>query len=295
MIFIRTHKEKLQRYADLEDLFAGQTAFLMGGAPSIKEQPLELLQKRGVLTAAMNNAAIHFQPDIWISSDRPECYEPQILLDPKIMKFAPIAHADARLDGPYKGRRYGNMPNMFFYKQAADVPWEQFLDKHTGVPWYNNTLMSAIHILYRLGIKTIILGGSDFGFKADGPQYAHDAKLGDLQQKWNTDLYDSLVEELRILSKYFETMGITFMDCSVNSRLAQTYQKLSMEEAVVKCLTTFPESMVDPSTLPHCSKFAPKNIKELVAQWPGYQAPAPQNDRDTVVGKKPKRELKTVI
>lgn len=292
MIFIRTHKEKLQRYADLEDLFAGQTAFLMGGAPSIKEQPLELLQKRGVLTAAMNNAAIHFQPDIWISSDRPECYEPQILLDPKIMKFAPIGHADVRLDGPYKGRRYGAMPNMFFYKQDPNVPWEHFLEQHTGVPWYHNTLMSSIHILYRLGIKSIILGGSDFGFTKDGPQYAHDAKLGKLQQKWNTDLYNSLVEDLRILASYFESMGLQFMDCSVNSRLHQTYQKLSMEDAIRKCLAQFPDEMVNPATLPHCSKFVTKNIKEQVAHR-GYVSPAIAQKEN---GKrKTKRELKTVI
>jgi hypothetical protein len=275
MILLRPVKRSQYRMADLTDLFAGQAALLMGGAPSLKQQPLGLLQQRGVLTVAMNNAAVHFQPDLWISSDRPECYEPQILLDPKIMKMAPVGHADIQLDARYGSYRYANMPNMFFYTQEDKVPWDEFLEPRRGVPWYQNTLMSAIHILYQLGIRTIILGGSDFGYSPLGDMYAHTTKLGALERKWNLDLYNSLVEELRTLQRYFATKKLQFMDCSKYSRLKQTYPHISMEEAVALCRRTFPEQPMDTAELPHCSKFASMDIKKAIAGWPGHGTPGP--------------------
>lgn len=270
MILLRPTRKGQNRLADLTGLFDGQTAMLIGGAPSLKEQPVQLMEQRGVLTMAMNNAAIHFQPDMWVSSDRPECYEPRILLDPKIMKFAPIGHADTQLGPEYLSYRYADMPNMFFYVQELGVPWEEYLEPRKGVPWYNNTLMSAIHILYQLGIKTIILGGSDFGFSKQGDMYAHKTDLSDLQRKWNIDLYNSIVEELRILKAYFESKGLTFMDCSKNGRLVHTYTHLTMEEAVAVCLKRFPSEMLDPALLPHCSKFTGMDIKKAIAGWPGH-------------------------
>ena len=276
MIFMRPIRKGQHRIADLTNLYDGSAGLLIGGAPSLKEQPIDLLRQRGVLTVAMNNAAIHFQPDMWISSDRPECYEPQILLDPKIMKFAPLGHAETQLGPEYGSRRYADMPNMFFYMQEDGVPWEDYLEPRKGVPWYNNTLMSAIYIMYHLGIRTIILGGSDFGFAPAGDMYAHKTELGDLQRKWNLELYNSLVEELRILKPYFESKGLTFMDCSKNSRLSQTYPHLTMEDAVDVCLKPFPKQMMDPATLPHCSKFTSTDIKKAIAGWAGHAKPVEQ-------------------
>lgn len=295
MILLRPVQKGQNRLADLTGLFAGQTALLVGGAPSLKEQPLELLEQRGVLTMAMNNAAIHFQPDMWISSDRPECYEPRILLDPKIMKFAPIGHADTQLGPEYMGMRYAAMPNMFFYVQEMHVPWEEYLETRKGIPWYNNTLMSAIHLLYQLGIRTIILGGSDFGFSPKGDMYAHSTNLGDLQRKWNIDLYNSIVEELRILKAYFEARGLTFMDCSKNSRLVHTYRHLTMEEAVAICLKRFPSEMLDPALLPHCSKFTGMDIKKAIAGWPGHAQIQDTNVVKEVTPQEPKDELRNMI
>lgn len=269
MIFLRPDGNGANRIADLTDLFRGQTAMLLGGAPSLKEQDIDSLNQRGILTVAMNNAAVHFRPTIWISSDRPECYEPQILLDPNILKMAPIGHAGVQLGKEYGGLRYLSMPNIFFYAQTPGVDWSEYLDERNGVPWYNNTLMSSIHILYQLGIRKIILGGSDFGGSPDGDMYAHETNLGDLQEKWNISLYNSLVDELRILKSYFESKRLKFMDCSKYSRLTDTYKHLTMEEAVAECLKRFPDQMLDSTLLPHCSKFAKMDIKKAIAGWPG--------------------------
>jgi len=265
MILIRYTKTGLKRLTDLSDLYKNQTALLLGGAPSLKEQPLELLKQRGVLIAAMNNAALHFRPTLWFSGDHPACYEPQLLYDPTIIKFAPLPFADIKIGN----KKYNELPNINFYIQQDGVTWDKFFNNQPHVPWYNNTLLVSIHILYQLGVNRIILGGSDFGFVGD-KIYMHETKLGSLEQKWNQDLYNGLVRELRLLKPIFEQAGLTLMDCSKNSRLGQVYPHITMEEAVRLCLEGFPEKPVDPSTLPHCSKFAPQDIKEKIANWPGH-------------------------
>jgi hypothetical protein len=274
MLLIHYNAQGAKRVVDLQDMLRGGTAMLVGGAPSLKEQPVELLSQRGVTTMAMNNAGLHFRPTMWASGDHPECYEPRLLLDPTIMKFAPVSYAETTV----LGRKYRQMPNIWFYIPEANVPWDEYLAARRGVPWYNNTLFVSIHVLYMLGVRTIILAGSDFGFGLDGSMYAHATHLGDLEKKWNLDLYNSLVRELRMLRPMFERAGLTLMDCSKNSRIAQTYKHLTMEEAVKYCTREFPEHNVDPGCLPHCSKFAPRSIQDSIAQWPGYRMVGSEND-----------------
>ena len=270
MILIHFTPSGMKRIADLQHTFHGSTAILVGGSPSLREQPLHLIQQRGVVTMAINNSALHFRPTMWVSGDRPECYEPRILMDGTIMKFAPVLYEGNKLE-TLDNRQYRTVPNIYFYIQEDGIPWDEYLAKRQGVPWYSNTLFVGIHILYQLGFKRIILAGSDFGFGKDGAQYAHDAQLGDPEKKWNQDLYNSQVREMRMLKPVFERAGLTIMDCSKHSRLAQTYKHISMEDAVALCLKDFPSKPVAPSALPHCSKFASEGIQQRIANWPGHQ------------------------
>jgi len=283
MILVHFDPAGGRRITDLQNIYYRRTAMLVGGAPSLREQPIQMLNKRGVLTMAMNNAATHFQPTLWSSGDIPECYEPQILLDPKIIKFAPLVHAEYEL----LGRKYKFMPSIYFYMQEANVPWDEFLSNRPSVPWYNNTLFVSLHVLYQLGVRRIILAGSDFGFakpddsqydKKDGDMYAHKTELGSLERKWNLDLYNSQVRELRMLKPVLDRYGLTLMDSSKNSRIKQVYEHITLEKAIKLCLDDFPKNPVDPATLPHCSKFAPVPIQKNIAEWPGNQVvgPGPQ-------------------
>jgi hypothetical protein len=227
---------------------------------------------------------------MWVSGDKPQCYDPQILMDPTILKFAPAAHAQTKIEDIK--RRYRDIPNVLFYMQQGEVPWDEYLAQRNTVPWYSNTLFVGIHILYRLGFRRIILGGSDFGFGSDGRMYAHDTTLGSMEQKWNLDLYNSLVRELRLLKPVFEKAGLTLMDSSKNSRIAQTYEHISLEHAVDLCRKDFPQDCKDPKDLPHCSKFAPESIQQRIAKWPGHQvvgAPV------AIVGDDHKTEMQNVL
>ena len=267
MILINQNKSGHRKLVDLTDMYEGKTAFLVGGAPSLKEQPLNLLANRGVVTMAINNAALHFRPTMWCSCDHPECYEPRILLDPGIMKFANMAHIDDIIGHGHE-IKFSDVPNILMYLPEDKVPSDEFLAPRKTVPWYNNTLFVAIHILYMLGFRRIILSGSDLS--CGNGMYAHATDLGSPEKKWNQDLYDSLVFELRRMKPIFDTAGLSLYDCSVNSRLASVYPKITMAEAVDLCCEGFPQQDVPSNQLPHCSKFAPVSIQEKIASWKGY-------------------------
>ena len=251
-----------KRVADLQGIFQDATALLVGGAPSLKDQCINRLTERGVLTMAMNNAALHFRPNLWVSGDNPNCYDPQILKDPGIMKFAPMAQADVEIfDAPYY-----RLPNLFFYLQEPNTPWEDYLAPGPAVPWYGNTLFSAIYALYTFGIRRIILAGSDFGFGADSA-YAHDANLSEDERTWNMYLYDHQVEQLRLLQPLFDNCGLTLMDCSKHSRLKGCYPHVSMDEAIELCQEDLPAPQ-NPAELPHCSVYASRSIEQYLQDWP---------------------------
>lgn len=268
MILLRYTKTGEKRITDFRDLHVNGTCFLVGGSPSLKEQPIHMLEERGVLTMAMNNAATHFKPKMWVSGDHPQCYEPQILKDPGIMKFAPAHAAELKTKDD---KMYRENPNMLFYIQKPEVPYNEFFEDVAEVPWYNNTLFVGIHILYNLGIRTIILAGSDFGFQKDGEVYAHKTKLGALERKWNNDVYSFQVKELKLMKPLFDSNGLKLVDTSKNSKLSDTYEHVSLEEGLQLAKRSFPTSMVDPATLPHCSAFATDDLKKQVggALWPG--------------------------
>ena len=67
------------RLTFLDDMYKVGTVMLFGGAPTIAKLPLNYLSARGVVTAAINNAARHFRPTFWFSGDNPECYDLNII------------------------------------------------------------------------------------------------------------------------------------------------------------------------------------------------------------------------
>ena len=265
MLLIRFDGNKVKRVTDMDGMLRGACAFLVGGSPGLKTQPIALLSSRGVTTMAINNAALHFRPTLWIGGDTPQCYAKQILMDPAIMKFAPYAHRDA----PVGALPWRKMPNTYFYTLAPNVSYDDFLSPRSGVPWYNATIYCGIYVLYSLGVRTIILAGSEFGLGTEDAMYANDSKLTKLEQKWNVDLYNNAAKDLRMLKPVFDRSELTLMDCSTRSRISPPYRHLTMEDAIAYCLRGFPIEE-DVSNLPHCSRFVSDKMREGVAQWPGF-------------------------
>lgn len=257
MILLTGEGRGLDRIVHLDNAFRGATIILMGGAPTIEDLPLGMLQERGVVSGAINNAARHFRPTLWFSGDHPGSFEPQIVEDPGIMKFAPHPHANTKV----RGRPYAERANLYFYVQDRSVPLGEFLSMRRDVPWYYNTLFVSLHILCSLGFKRIILGGSDFE-PGDAKMYAHETNLNEREWEMNKRLYTKLTDDLKLCAPVFAKRGVEFMDCSVKSKLKDTYRYVSFEEAVQLCCEGFPPDMIDGKKLPHGTRFASKEMRE---------------------------------
>lgn len=265
MILIRFNRDGSKRLSDLTNLFEGRTVLLIGGSPSIKEQQIERIEQRGILSAAINNAAKHVKTTLWFSGDNPKCYEPQIIFDPTIIKFAPVSNHSIKIDTT----PYFHLSNLYFYMPLDDVPWNEFFAPRKEVPWFKNTLFVAINILYNLGIRRIILCGSDFAFSKDGKVYAHDTPLNEKEKSWNTAIYNYQVQELRALRPMFEKYKLELLDASKYSRLSSVYKHIDLDTAIDLCLKDFPKQPKKDSDLLHCSRFSGKykplsDLKEII-------------------------------
>lgn len=273
MIFLRYTNDGLKRLIDFNELYKGQAAFLVGGAPSLKEQPIELLESRGVLSMAINNAALHFQPSMWVSGDNPNCYASRILKDPKIMKFAPGGGAELELFG----QPFYKLSNLYFYANKPNIPFEEAFEFRPEVPWYQNSLFVGIIILYNLGIRTILLAGSDFGFEPEGEIYAHKTDTDDFHKFWNNNVYTYQVSELTKLRTIFEKHDLRLIDTSKNSKLKHAYEHMSLEEGVALASANIPFGEDGVGEIPHCSKFADDaTMKKMKDAYAAYK-----NNKDT--------------
>ncbi len=191
---IVTDRGKVRTHA-LRDLLAGRAAFLVGGGPSANENPLELLDRRGVFTFAINNVAGHsrFRANAFVCADPPSKFSHSIWLDPGIMKFIPIPKLTNRNrrgkvrrkmpDGTFVQlkEKTQDCPNVWgFQRQSWMTPDEHFLldegamwgnldsgVKRTGQPKTVCTMLMALRLLIYLGAKRIYLVGCDFYMRPD--------------------------------------------------------------------------------------------------------------------------------
>lgn len=78
----------------LGDTYRGHAAFLLCSGPSLVCHDLSRLNERGVLTMALNNAAVVHRPQLWCSVDDPGHFCDAIWYDPGILKFVPLCHME---------------------------------------------------------------------------------------------------------------------------------------------------------------------------------------------------------
>lgn len=266
MLYIVSSMGDTKRLTYLDDIYKGSSVFLFGGAPTIKELQLNKLNTRGIISAAMNNAAIHFRPQLWFSGDHPKCYSINIIQDPAILKFAPAWHMDTELNG----MKYSMYPSMVFYIPDRNIPLHEMLKENRHTPFYNNTMTTAIAILYFMGCRRIILCGCDF--EGEGTNiYAHNVDLTPDEREANQRLYNNQVETLIRLKPIFIEAGLQIIDASVKSKLKDIYETLSFDEAIDLCVGEM--AVPTPTTiLPHGTRFGDDKLKQMI----GVYSPPPK-------------------
>jgi len=247
----------------LADLYRGRSAFLVCGGPSLASHDLTQLQRRGILTMAVNNAATVVRPQLWTCVDDPGNFCDAIWRDPAIVKFAPAAHfekpllaRDSQGQLVHSADRVRDMPAVFGYNRNEDFVAERFLREETfnwgnhgkrgdadGQRGSRSVMYAALKLLFYLGVRRVYLLGCDFRMEYGTKNYAFDQNRTPSSIKGNNRSYDVLNVRLGRLRPYFEKEGFQVLNCTPSSGLT-VFPSVAFQDAVQTALEGFPQQLI---------------------------------------------------
>jgi len=250
---------------DLDNTQKG-TLFLAGGAPSLMNENISKLAEPGVSVLAMNNtASVIPGVDYWVGCDKPACYSPRILLDPKLTKFAIIAKRDFTFrPDQYREYKLRDCPNIFFLGTHEKFTANTLLKKDRDFVWWKNTFWVALQIAYRLGYRKVYLIGCSFNVGKE-KNYSYDFKLDDYQQNYNQRLYDQTVTLLELARQHFDESGFEVISATPDSKLNDIYPAVSFDEAIADAQKGFPQDY-DIKACKHSSEFKQEALNGNVSR-----------------------------
>lgn len=224
-----------------ENRFRGAHAFLICGGPSLTRHDLSLLNQRGILTAAANNAGVVHRPHLLFTVDEPWKFAPQLFNDPAIAKFVRMRNAKEQLrERNGKGwklsdRRACDSPNVWYYHDAKGVNPNTFLtEPRTTVGGKGNlgkcVMYVALRLLYWMGVRTLYLIGADFKMQKTTP-YAFDEYQGAKLCGFQNEKYALVNQALTECGPHFTTFGYRVFNCTPGSGLT-AFPVLDYETAV---------------------------------------------------------------
>jgi hypothetical protein len=193
--------------AEINGLFHSQSAFLLCGGPSLVNYDFGKLQRRGILTMAVNNSAVVVRPQLWTCVDDPANFCDAIWRDPAIWKFVPceyfekpISVRDASGELAISGETVRELPAVFGYRRNEDFSAERFLQEPTfnwgnhgsrsddmGNQGSRSVMYVALKLLYCLGVRRGYLLGCDFRMKLGTRNYAFEQDRSMASVKGNNE------------------------------------------------------------------------------------------------------------
>lgn len=221
----------------LENRYAGQSVFLLCGGPSLTDNDLSLLDQRGIVTMAVNNAwAIH-RPTLWTHADPPSSFHHVGWNDPGITKFVPIPYADAEImekrDDAFihSSKTTRDAPNVWFYPRRLGFDPDTFFDE-PAVCWGNGEKMvdslglrgqrscmyAALRLLVYLGFHRVYIVGADFRMTEDRG-YAFEQDRDARLVKGNNSAYEIMNQRFNSLNSALAERGVQVFNCAEGSGL----------------------------------------------------------------------------
>ena len=262
---IRTH--------GLRNLLAGGPAFLVCGGPSTNDQPVHLLNQRGIWSMAVNNVAGKIRTNSFVCSDPPSKFHQGIWLDKSMMKFVPNSkmrgyRADLRektetgfqpLERDGKKITTADCPNLWSFARRSWIrPDESFFleeqaawgnhasgAKTTGLKKTVCTMLLGIRLLYYLGARRIYLVGVDWQM-AEGKGYSFGQDRTADAMKSNNEQFEVVGEWLQQLQDggVFSKFGLEIFNTFRMSAL-RAFAHVPFEEAIADALRGFPKEPFD--------------------------------------------------
>jgi len=232
------------------DFYRGKSAFLVLSGPSLAQLDLAQLNRRGVVTMAVNNAWSLHRPTLWTCVDDPGRFIDTGWKDPGILKIVPVSHFDKRLrvqnpDGSFRASAFKvrQMPGVLFYRRSDHFDHGRFLKNDTinwgqdgehtdslGIKGKRSVMLAALHLLHYLGFRTVYLLGCDFKMAGDR-KYAFDENRSAQAIRHNNILYESLHKRFEALKPHFDQQGFKVINCSAGSELS-VFERMEFADAV---------------------------------------------------------------
>lgn len=232
----------------------GGSAFLVLSGPSLAGLDLTQLNRRGIVTMAVNNAWAVHRPTLWTCVDDPGRFIDTGWKDPGILKFVPVSHWDKRLrvqnsNGSMRASafRVRQMPSVLFYRRSDHFDHSRFLKadtinwgqdgEHTdslGIKGKRSVMLAGLHLLHYLGFRTVYLVGADFTMAPDR-KYAFAEHRSKDAIRHNNVLYESLQKRFEALKPHFEQHRLRVLNCAPDPEACalKAFEFVAFDKAVV--------------------------------------------------------------
>jgi hypothetical protein len=204
--------------------FAGRRAWVVGCGPSLEAVDLRAVRGSPLVVLAVNHAAEHIRPDVWIGFDEPHHFDPSWWLDSTVLKVSDAkwrtrAHTLRGLDTPAASCpnvawvRPGSWASPEGYWSGPDAP---FCRGHC------NSFAAVFRVARDLGLVELNLIGVDFRADAERhyahgsgrtPRTAHKARQANRK-------YRALAGHLAELAPSVGAAGLAVWQCTPGSALA---------------------------------------------------------------------------
>lgn len=213
----------------LGDFYRGRSAFLICGGPSFASLDHTPLRQPGILTMAVNNAVKTFRPNLWASVDSPSNFIRSTWLDPTILKFVPICHANKPIFNSDRWEwmdvRARDCPSVLHFKRNEHFQADQYLWEDT-INWGNHknfgggrsVMLVALRLLFVLGVREVYLLGADFTMSSRYTYHFDQSRTG-ASVRGNMRTYKKLNQWFRQLRPLFERERFYVYNCNPDSHL----------------------------------------------------------------------------
>ena len=227
-MFFRYTLAGTRKTLDLKDLYYGQSVFLCGGHPSLKNEDLSLFNRHGVIVMAMNNTGTLVRPQLGIYADKPSCYSRSILYDPAILKFTRMVNQDQEIDG----KKWREFPSTIFFGATTEgFTTKNILHDRAHVIWWYNVFIMAIQVCYRLGFRKIFLCGVGLSIEKNS-QYLYPTNLDDAKVDYNKRTYNNVYNNIKDCLPHFKEYGLELISCTPESRANELLSFMPLPDAI---------------------------------------------------------------
>lgn len=261
----------------LRDLYRGATAFLLCGGPSLQRATIYNWNERGILTVAVNHAALVIRPNVFICSDPPDRFHDRIWRDPGIMKLFPVEYACRMLRMQHEGRIESGTGVFPYDCPNAHAYHSDFYFDHTvegvrsdkimrgpyegkacslGIMGGRSVMIPAIHLLVLMGVRRIVIVGADFKMDATRP-YAFGESRTPGQIDDNNKLFGIVQQRIMAMCRSMADLGVRIQNAdAVDTAIMLLDEKIRfgcdriIEDGWYYPTTTEPEACIEPPSCP---------------------------------------------